>query len=85
MGAGIPFAAQYPSQESYRIDQDVHTLRRMAELNEDKVIDVDLSETPEMESDVRVIMLKAAGEGKYLKGVGIMINSNKFALYEEVE
>ena len=82
MGVASP---PFPSSEMYRIDQDVHTLKRMAELNEDKVIDVDLSETPEMESDVRVIMLKAAGEGKYLKGVGIMINESKFALYEEVE
>lgn len=77
MGAGI-----YQG-EMYRIDEDLHKLRRYAELCGDKVIDINLSETPEMEIDPRIVILKAAGQGKYVKEVGIMIDDNRYALYEE--
>jgi hypothetical protein len=69
--------------EMYRIDEDVNKLERYAELSGDKVIRIDLKETPEMEIDPRIVILKAAGQGKYVKEVGIMIDNERYALYEE--
>ena len=74
--------------ETYRIDQDINTLRRMAELNGDRVIDVRLMDADiydKYKADPRIVMLKAVGQGKYVKNVGIMVNEYYFILYEEVD
>lgn len=80
MGVASP---PFPTSEMYRIDEDVHKLERYAELSGDKVIRIDLKDTPEMEIDPRIVILKAAGQGKYVKEVGIMIDDTRYALYEE--
>lgn len=85
---GSQMGAFSPIVETYRIDQDVNTLRRMAELNGDKVIDVRLMDAELYEkykADPRIVMLKAAGQGKYVKNIGIMVDEYYFILYEEVD
>ena len=72
------------SDGSFQIDRDIATLERFAELNGDKVVMVDLSPSQlEDIKDARIVMLRAAGRGKYVKGVGIMVHDYRYALYEE--
>ena len=66
---------------SYEIDRAVSAAIRYAELCGDEIIKVECKEGEEV-SDARIVMLKAAGVGKYIKDLGVMISDTEFMLYE---
>ena len=71
-----------PQSMVYKIDEDVYKLTRYAEMCGDTVEMVDLPRGRETD-DVKIAILKAADEGTVVKGVGIKINDERFAVYRD--
>lgn len=76
---GYGGSAQYDG--SFQIDRDLVVMEAHAQMCGDMVTRVTYREGEEI-NDVRIVMLKAAGKGVYLKEVGIMISDTEFAIYD---
>ena len=63
------------------IDKSIRRLRDYAELCGDRVEIVE--STGSSTEDVKIAILKMAGEGKVVRGVGLKISDSKFAVYRE--
>jgi len=77
MGAGMS-----KTPEAFRIDQDLLALQRYTDACGD-VLDIVEIENGEEVTDVNVALIRIAPIGKIVKGVGMRLSDNKYAVVRE--